>query len=277
MNWMKTLNCTIGSLLLAGVAVAQEAAAPAPVEESSRPAWLPTLELSLDHTSRYMSEGNVGNPDAINTISLTAEWGINDNFAFHIGGVAIIDETDACGNDDNVEEWDWLVGFTATTPELGKLGKLEVNFDYIYYNYPRDGAHTHDTDTKEYEIDVNATDLFLSPGIAFVHDFENDTIKANANVTYEHDLEFISDKLGFECPVELWFGNHQYTGSTSDTAVYSLCVQPTLNYEINEHVSIGTYVQMAWAMDGRVRKDWKDDENNNAFNVCWGLNLTTKF
>ena len=59
--------------------------------------------------------------------------------------------------------------------------------------------------------------------------------------------------------------------------MYSLCVQPTLNYEITENVSVGTYVLMGWALDSDVRRDWKDDENNNAFNVCWGLNLTLSF
>ena len=262
----------LSGILLAGAGMAEEAA-----DESDRPVWLPSLELSLDHASRYMSEGKVDNPDPINTISLTAEWGLTDDFAFHIGGVSIIDDTDSCGRDDNVEEWDWLAGVTFTLP-----GGVEVTIDYIYYNYPGDKVHTHDTDTKEYEIDVTATEVFLSPGIVFVHDFENDTIKANVNVTYEHDLAFISEKLGFECPVELWACNHQYTECTRHTAVYSLCVQPTLSYEISENVSIGAYVQMGWAIDGSVRRDWRgseEDENNNnsAFNICWGLNLTATF
>ena len=97
------------------------------------------------------------------------------------------------------------------------------------------------------------------------------------NVTYVQALEFISEKLGFECPVELWAGNHQYTGCTHHTAVYSVCVQPTLLYEINENFSVGTYLQMGWAIDGGVRRDWREDENNSAFNICWGLNLTATF
>jgi len=252
--------------------------------EDSRPAWLPTLELSLDHSSRYISEGNVGNPDAIDTLSLTLGWDITDNLNFHIGGVGIYDETDACGNRRNIEEWNWLAGLTYTTPEFDAIGKIEIKLDYIYYNYPRNKAdaltgktlHNHTVDTKEYEIDITAVDLFLSPGIVFVHDFENDVIKANVNVTFEQKLEKISENLTFECPVELWFGNHQYSG-TDHTTVYSLCVQPTLNYEITENVSVGTYVLMGWALDSDVRRDWKDDENNNAFNVCWGLNLTLSF
>ena len=252
--------------------------------EKERPIWLPSLELSLDRSSRYMSEGNVGNPDAIDTLSLTLEWGITDNLSFHIGGVGIYDETDACGNRRNIEEWNWQAGLTYTTPKYDVIGKIEIKFDYIYYNYPRNKAdaltgktlHNHTIDTKEYEIDVTAVDLFLSPGIAFVHDFENDVIKANVNVTFEQKLEKISENLAFECPVELWFGNHQYSG-TDHTTVYSLCVQPSLNYEITENVSVGTYVLMGWALDSDVRRDWKDDENNNAFNVCWGLNLTLSF
>ena len=97
------------------------------------------------------------------------------------------------------------------------------------------------------------------------------------NVTIEQELSFISEKLGFECPVELWVGNHQYTGSTSNTAVYSVCVQPTLNFAITDNLSIGTYLQMGWGIDSRVRRDWKEDENNSAFNICWGLNLTATF
>ncbi len=256
----------LSGLLLAGTAMAQEEA-----QENDRPAWLPSLELSIDRTSRYMSEGNVGNPDPIDTISLTAEWSITDNFAFHIGGVSIIDETNACDHDNNVEEWDWSAGVTFALP-----GGIEVTLDYIYYNYPWD-EHKHNVDTKEYELDVTATEVFLSPGIVFVHDFENDVIKANVNVTYEQELSFISEKLGFECPVELWVGNHQYTGSTSHTAVYSVCVQPTLNFAITDNLSIGTYLQMGWALDSRVRRDWKKDENNCAFNICWGLNLTATF
>jgi hypothetical protein len=268
-------------VLFACVSLFAQEAAPA---EDSRPAWLPTLELSLDRSSRYMSEGNVGNPDAIDTLSLTLGWDITDNLNFHIGGVGIYDETDACGNRRNIEEWNWLAGLTYTTPEFDVIGKIEINFDYIYYNYPRNKAdevtgktlHNHTIDTKEYEIDITAVDLFLSPGIVFVHDFENDVIKANVNVTFEQKLEKISENLTFECPVELWFGNHQYSG-TDNTTVYSLCVQPSLNYEITENVSVGTYVLMGWALDSDVRRDWKDDENNNAFNVCWGLNLTLSF
>ena len=271
MKLNKLVICVLSGILLAGAAFAQEA------EESERPVLLPALELSLDHSSRYMSEGNVGNPDPINTIDLTAEWGVADNFAFHVGGTAIVDETDACDNRHNVEEWDWKAGFTFSLADLPGLGTLEFTCDYIYYNYPRDGAHTHDTDTKEYEIDVNATELFLSPGLAFVHDFENDVIKANVNVTFEQTLTAISEKLAFECPLELWCGNHQYTGCTSHTAFYSLCAQPTLKYEICENVSIGAYVQMGWALDSRVRRDWREDENNSAFNACWGLNLTASF
>ncbi len=276
MNMKKSFAIAAMSAMLASSLVAQEAAAEQAEPKEEKAAWIPSLELSVDHTSRYMSEGNVGNPDPINTISLTAEFGVTDNFALHIGGTAIIDETDACDNEHNVEEWDWQVGFTFST-EINGIGAIEFNFDYIYYNYPRDGVHTHNTDTKEYEIDVNATDVFLSPGIAFVHDFENDVIKANVNVTYEQELTSVMENLGFECPVELWFGNHQYTGCTSSTTAYSLCVQPTLKYDINENIAISAYVQMGWALDGRVRKDWKDDENNNAFNACWGVNLTASF
>ena len=274
MKLNRIVVCALSGLMLAGFVLAEEPQQP---EKNDRPAWFPTLELSIDRTSRYMSEGNVGNPDPVDTISLTAEWEITDKFSVHFGGVAIMDETNACDNDKNVEEWDWSAGVTFSLADIPGIGTLEFTADYIYYNYPRDGAHTHDTDTKEYEIDVNATELFLSPGIAFVHDFENDVIKANVNVTYEQELAFISEKLGFECPVELWFGNHQYTGSTSGTTAYSVCVQPTLTYEINENFSIGAYVQMGWALDSRVRRDWREDENNSAFNVCWGLNLTAKF
>ena len=274
MKLNKIVVCALTGVLMAGIVMAEDAQE---TVKDGRSAWLPSLELSLDHTSRYMSEGNVGNPDPIDTISLTAEWGITDNVAFHIGGTAIVDETDACDNEHNVEEWDWSAGVTFSLADIPGIGTLEFTADYIYYNYPRDGAHTHDTDTKEYEIDVNATDLFLNPGVVFVHDFEHDVIKANVNVTYEQELAFISEKLGFECPIEVWFGNHQYTASTSGTTAYSVCVQPTLTYEINENFSIGAYVQMGWALDSRVRRDWREDENNSAFNVCWGLNLTTKF
>ena len=268
-------------LMFACIGLFAQDAAPA---EDSRPAWLPTLELSLDRSSRYMSEGNVGNPDAIDTLSLTLGWDITDNLNFHIGGVGIFDETDACGNRRNIEEWNWLAGLTYTMSEFDVIGKIEIKLDYIYYNYPRNKAdeetgktdHNHTFDTKEYEIDVTAVDRFLSPGIVFVHDFENDVIKANVNVTYEQELTAISEHLTFECPVELWFGNHQYSGADHTTA-YSLCVQPTLNYEISENVSVGAYVLMGWALDSDIRRDWKEDENNNAFNVCWGLNLTLSF
>jgi len=271
MKLNRIVVCTVCAALLAGLAKAQEAEG----NQGFNP--LPSLEISLDHTSRYMSEGNVGNPDPIETLGITAEWGITDNLSLHLGGTAIYDETDACDNRHNVEEWDWSAGLTYSIPDIAGLGTLEINADYIYYNYPHDKVHTHNTDTKEYEIDINATDVFLSPGVAFVHDFENDVIKANVNVTYEQALTAISEQLSFECPLELWVGNHQYTGCTHHTAVYSLCLQPALNYEISEKCTVGTYVQMGWALDGSVRRDWKEDENNNAFNVCWGLNLTLNF
>ena len=275
MNLRNTVICAAASFLFAGAAIAQEAEK-AIVEKEERPIWRPALEVSFDHSSRYMSEGFVGNPDEIDTISVNAEFGISDNLSFHIGGVAIFDETDACGNNCDVEEWDWLAGVTFKTPEIPALGALEINLDYIYYNYPRDKTHKHFTDTKEYELDVNAVDVFLAPGFAFVHDFENDVIKGNLNVTYEQPLKAISEKLSIECPVELWFGNHQYTGTTSTTA-YSLCVQPTLNYAICDNLTIGTYLLMAWALNENVRREWKEDENNNKFNMCWGVKLTAEF
>ena len=271
MSFKKAIVVTLAVFAVTFCGIAQE------LETEEDSAWKPSLELSIDHTSRYMSEGNVGNPDAVDTIGLTAEFEVCDGFALHLGGTAVVDETDACDNRHNVEEWDWNVGFTFALDDLPGIGGLEFNFDYIYYNYPHDKVHTHDTDTKEYEIDVNATDLFLSPGFAFVHDFENDVIKGNFNLTYELPLDKVLENLSFECPVELWAGNHQYTGCTSGTTVYSVTAQPTLKYEFNENISVATYVQMGWALDGRVRRDWKEDENNNAFNACWGLNLTFSF
>ena len=68
-------------VLFVAVSLFAQEAAPA---EDSRPIWLPTLELSLDHSSRYISEGNVGNPDPINTLSLTLGWDITENLSFHI-------------------------------------------------------------------------------------------------------------------------------------------------------------------------------------------------
>ena len=96
-------------MVLTSVCLFAQEAAPA---EDSRPAWLPTLELSLDRSSRYMSEGNVGNPDAIDTLSLTLGWDITDNLNFHIGGVGIYDETYFCVNRRYIEEKNWLACFT---------------------------------------------------------------------------------------------------------------------------------------------------------------------
>ena len=258
----------LSGIILAGVVQAQEE------KKSERPAWLPSLELSLDHASRYISEGNVGNPDPVNKVSLMAEWGITDNFAIHAKGVAVIDETDACGKEKQVEEWNWILGVSFTTPEIAVIGALDFNIDYIYYRYP---SYPEDVAPQEYEIDVNASDLFLSPGFAFVHDFENNVIKANANITYEQALPFISEQLSFECPLELWTGNRRYTGAPRTGALYSLCLQPTLKYTINENLSISGYALMGWALDSTVRRDWRDDENNNEFNICWGMSLTANF
>ena len=86
---------------------------------------------------------------------------------------------------------------------------------------------------------------------------------------------YLDDLSGAVCLV-LTDARTQYSGA-DHTTIYRLCVQPTLNYEITENVSVGTYVLMGWALDSDVRRDWKDDENNNAFNVCWGLNLTLSF
>lgn len=271
---IKSKVCVLALAAMWIGAVAQDAEK---VETSEERSWLPSLEISIDHTSKYMSEGFVGNPDPIDTIGVTLGYDITDSLSVHVSGTAIIDETDACGNRHDVEEWDWAAGVTWTTPELGKLGKLELTLDHIYYNYPHDGAHTHDVDTKEYEIDVNAVDVFLSPGIVFVHDYENDVIKANVNVTFEYDLEKILENLSFECPLEIWFGNHRYTGCTSHSAVYSICIQPTLTYAINDNISIGTYVQMGYGLDSRVRRAWKADGDNNVFNACWGVNLGVEF
>lgn len=266
---MKKLTIfVLSGIILAGIAQAQEE------KSAERPAWLPSLELGLDHASRYISEGNVGNPDPVNKVTLRAEWGITDNLSIHAEGLAIVDETDACNKKNNVEEWDWKLGATLTTPEIAVIGALEFNVDYIYYRYPSSDA---DVDPQEYEIDVNASDLFLSPGFAFVHDFKYNVIKANANVTYEQPLPFISEKLSFECPLELWTGNRRYTGCSKHGALYSLCLQPTLKYTINENLSICGYTLMAWALDSTVRRDWRDDENNNAFNICWGMSLTANF
>ena len=265
MKLKKIAVVVLTGILLAGAAMAEEAKS---AEKEERSAWIPSLELKLDHKSRYMSEGCVGNPDPIETIELTAEWGVTDNFSVHISGLVIIDETDANDLKHDAEEWDWKAGITYSIPDLAAIGTLEFTADYIYYTYP------HDSDTHEYEIDVNATDLFLSPGIAFVHDFRNHVVKYNVNVTYEKKLDAISEHLSFECPAELWFGNRQFSGCDSDATAYSFCLEPTLKYELNENVSVGAYVQMGWSLDGRVRGAWKDDPNNNAFNCCWGLNLT---
>ena len=82
----KLMFSLFAAMMLIGVqAKAQDAT-------NEKPIWQPSVDISLSYSSRYISEGNVGNPDAIDTLSLTLGWDITDNLSFHIGGVGIYDE-----------------------------------------------------------------------------------------------------------------------------------------------------------------------------------------
>ena len=269
MKMSKIVVCALGVVMLANSAFAHDVK----LKEQELPFGFPSyFEYSFDYASRYMSEGYVEDPNYNYTRILTLGWSITDNLSFHIGGLERVEHLNKFFSD--VAELDCFAGLSLTLPDVPGLGAMEFNMDYIYYNYPHDGAHTHDVDNKEYEIDINATELFLKPGIAFVHDFENDAIKANVNATYELNLERICKFLVFECPMEFWFGNHQYSGCTEHLAAYSLCISPALKIKIKDIIFLGVFTQMSWALDSDVRRYWKDDKDNNSFNMCWGLNFT---
>ncbi|MBR4613001.1 MAG: hypothetical protein IKO40_09835, partial [Kiritimatiellae bacterium] len=134
------LRWFFGIALLSVGVMAQEAVTVEEEEES----WKPSVELSADYSSAYVSKGFVGNPDPILALELNLElkgfyadvWAPFDMSGYN--------RPERSGNYINNRRWraeeiDYVLGYSYTfdKDKLGGFSDLTIDFSWQCYQYPR--------------------------------------------------------------------------------------------------------------------------------------------
>ena len=301
---MKKLNFCLSFLALfalVGVAFAQEIEV---AEESS--SWKPSLSLTLDWQSRYVSKGEIVNPDPIACADLFIELkGLYvDIWApFDMTDINRPERSGAYTNNRKyrAEEVDYVVGYSYTigADKLGDFSDLTIDFNYKYWQYPR---ATFDDD-QLIELGVSL-DNVLDPDSAFALKLGT-SIAYHLNKNYKWRGQFYADlsyaindkiKVGVK---NTWywgdkrFNRYQVWGEFEDgesvllddsemnrDAINTAEVRLYAAYDVTDNISLGAFFAGAWAIDHERRYLWKangDFENNHQPNFWGGVSVSFNF
>lgn len=266
---------------------AQETAAPAPeaadnaaaVETAEEKPW--SVEIGLQVDSKYVSDGMVGNPDAVFTDSIQFNYG-----GFYANLTRIIDLTDYNGKETGYnhdrqfqcEEMDWLVGYVHTIEALPGLGdiSLEVNIGYNDYQGMTEIPDEDIPAAFVVTLDnlLNSEEWTLSPYAEFDYDLRHDDVYGQFGLTFSKQ---VNDEVLLSLENNWYWGSahHNRDAYESDTsrvnaAEFILTAEVTLN----DYLTLSPYVAMSVPVRSDVRTCWRDDENNSGTNFWCGVALT---
>ncbi|MCQ2396285.1 MAG: hypothetical protein MJ106_01125 [Lentisphaeria bacterium] len=266
---------------------AQEAEVPAFEEESSDNEWKPYIELSAQWNSKYMADGAVVNPYP--TLNLDAYAELK---GFHVDVWSAMDLNEYNRPDGGsysyknnreyrAEEIDYEIGYGYTFDKdvLG-FSPLSLGIAWKYWQYPR-AYFSHDN-PLDFTIALNnVLDEESKFGLKF-----GATIRYELEHYYWYGWLFstlsyqITDELSASLTANLYYchhdaANYKYGDNRSLFSVFQTVAK--LNYAINEYVSVGCYVEGAWALDHDVRAGWKADWASSEENFRAGTSLTFAF
>lgn len=255
-----------------------------------------TAEFGLTFDSRYMTYGVVDGKDPIITPSAKAtffDW-------VYFGVKAIFDTTKNQGRKGGYGNramkyttLDSIVGI-AHEFDLGEtLGKLGVDFNYIYEYLPR--YHGSMDDTQYLNLELSLGDLMLEPTLAIERDLmADDGTYVNFNIG--HTFTLLGDEedqiLTFKPSIGQGFGNKQRTkGYFSETTegfshagLMDTTIKGELEWAVCDCVTLGAYIAYSdYWFDANMRDaaraynaEW-GGSYDHSYNVYGGLALTVAF
>ncbi|MBQ4480674.1 MAG: hypothetical protein II943_08555 [Victivallales bacterium] len=301
MNWQKALGVFFGVAVLSVGLTAQEAVT---VDEEEG-GWKPSLELSADYSSVYISKGNVSNPDPI--LTLDAKIGLK---GFYVDVTSMFDMSgynspERSGSYTNNRKWraeeiDYVLGYAYTFDKelLGGFSDLTVDFSWQYYQYPRFREEQGEED-EDGEIEGSHLSHFKEMPLCLTLSLDNvlasfteadspHKLSLSNNLYYDLAQYYwytetsvgyeykISEKLAASLTNTWYWGDGKFNG-WGKQAMKATDLVAELAYDICDNVTLGAYVGVAWATNSHERQEWKDDANNNRTNWWGGVKCTFAF
>ena len=249
-------------------------------------------EFGLQFHSKYMTYGVVDGKDPIVTPSAKLTFG-----DWVYGGVeAIFDVTKTNGRRGGYGNragkyttLDMIAG-VAHEFDLGEdLGKLGVDFNYVYEYIPR--HHGSMDDTQYLNLELSLGDLWLEPTLAIERDLMADD-GTYVNLELGHTIPLVGEgedaTLAFKPTIAQGFGNKQrtrgYDLAESHAGLMDTTVKGELEYRVCANVKLSAYVACSdYWFDGKLRDGARERNSawgsgcRRSYSFYSGLGLTVEF
>lgn len=245
--------------------------------------WIPDISLKAQWASRYLSRGNVVNPESMTFYDFSLS--LKGLYA----GIWIANDQNDYNRDSRIdyepEEIDYYIGYGYTFEELPVINSLSLDFCYTYWDYPeRSGWPSVGEQQHELALGANLG-VFLNPGVKICWDPENEKWYGNFNVSYDYNFKDLGAEIvTLNTGLQLWWGNNAYfflnDRHDNDIAFTTLCWNTSIDIAICENVTFGPFATLAWALDPAYRESWKGAGNANSadgLNTLWGVQLSLSF
>lgn len=282
-SFMSALGVTaLGTLMLVSVELmaqdnlAVPAASPGEqavvIEQPEDDSKWPTISANVNYASAYMYNGFLWNSGNVLQADISLEWQ-----GFYAGAWTNWDFMDDNGYQNNdFEEWDYFAGYDHTFDDVAGLGAITLGAVFTYFDYPS----FPEWDCPEIGLSVCLDDVLLSPNATINWDYEDDRYWASLGGSHSIVVSPISEKLSVDMEGNLYWANSRYNYWNYGVATNALTAfqfKAGLSYAVCDHFSFGPFMLCAWALDHELRDVWKDDIQNNAFNVLWGFALSAEY
>ena len=293
MNMKNFLKGAFAVAALAGAQIFAQEAVPE-VETKEKSMLIPSVTLSLDYKSRYISDGFVVNPQNMLFGSIDLGWEFGDFGGLYVG-IWGANDLNRYNADSNVkyepEEFDYYIGYWYEFGDIPAIESLTLDLSYTYWDYP---SRTHWEGKGEQQntiaLDITAG-CFLKPGVTINWDPENEKLYFKLHVGYSYDIQDVKG-LSFNTGLAMFVGNGHYVtgkgvlewddgfpvGVADRSAITTVIWDVSLNYALNDYISFGPFASLNFAVDHNVREDWKHDDNSKSgCNTLWGFGGKIKF
>lgn len=283
---IKKLFCGLaGAAVLLGAQVFAQDATTAPGTTpalETETSFIPYLSATVEYASRYMSKGEIVNPERVVFNDFYAEL-----FGFYVELWTATDLTDYNEGDRidyEPEELDYIFGYNYTFEDIPIINSLKVDLNFTYFDYPSRSGW--DKACTEQEIALKlVTDIpYIAPGFMTAVDYEDDIWWAEFFISNNYTFDNITEDLALNNKLEMFWGNSRFNGGLHDvgqdtykSAITTIVWSVDLTYNLNKYVSFGPFGQIAWAINHDIREDYKASSSNNACNMLWGLRLSAEF
>ena len=259
-----------------------------------------SAEFGLAFDSKYMTYGVVDGKDPIVTPSAQITF-----FDWVYFGVSAIYDVSR-GNRGRKGMYSTLDATVGIAHDCEELGKLSVDFNYMYEFLPRrhwdnDAGKYEVGDTQYLNLELSLGDLWLEPTLAFERDLMADD-GTYVNFEIGHTFTLVGDEenqvLTIRPAIGQGFGNTQRAAgyfqkhldsdeSLSHGGLMDTTVKCELEWAVTDWLSLGGYVAYYdYLFDSNMREGarchnadarGRTETNASSWNVVCGLSLTAKF